>query len=83
METTYQIDDKKVIMKRYKLRRVGARKATIQITLPREVVEREARRLGINEEEAVEKLRGVWKYNNFQGVHLSFEVRKKELVLDY
>jgi len=77
METTIKIDDTKVIMKRYKLRRVGARKATIQITLPREIVEREARRLGITEEEATEKLDGVWKYNDFHGVHLSFEIKKE------
>ena len=78
MNETIQIDDKKVIIKKYRLRRVGARRATIAITLPREVVEREARRLGISEEEATEKLLGIWKYNAFHGVHLSFEPIKKE-----
>ena len=74
MNEIIQIDDKKVIMKRYKLRRAGAQKATIEITLPKEAVEREARRLGISEEEAAEKLLGIWKYNEFQGLHLSFEL---------
>lgn len=78
MNETIQIDDKKVLMKRYKLRRVGARKATIAITLPKEVVEREARRLGIREKEADKKLWGVWKYNDFHGVHLSFLLIEEE-----
>lgn len=78
MNETISIDDKKVIMKRYKLRRAGAQRATIEITLPKEAVEREARRLSVTEEEAVEKLIGVWKYNEFHGLHLSFEPTKKE-----
>jgi len=78
MERSIEIDDKKVYKRKYKLRRTGAQGSTIEITVPREVVEREARRLGITEEEAVEALVGVWRYNNFLGVHLSFEVRKKD-----
>lgn len=77
MNETIQIDDKKVIIKRYRLRRTGARRATIEITLPKEVVEREARRLGISEEKAAEKLLGVWKYNAFHGLHLSFELAEE------
>jgi hypothetical protein len=69
------IDDKKAIVKRYKLRTAGAQGATIEITLPKEAVEREARRLGISEEEAVEKLIGVWKFNSFHGLHLDFELK--------
>ena len=78
MNETIQIDDKKVIMKKYRLRREGARRATIAITLPREVVEREARRLGISEDKTTEKLLGVWKYNEFHGLHLSFEPTEKD-----
>lgn len=77
MNETIQIDDNKVIMKRYKLRRAGAQGATIEITLPKEAVEREARRLGIGEEKAAEGLLGVWKYNEFRGLHLSFEKREE------
>lgn len=73
LNETIKIDDKKVIMKKYKLRRAGAQRASIEITLPKEIVEREARRLGISEKKAAEKLLGVWKYNNFHGAHLSFE----------
>jgi hypothetical protein len=72
---TLSIDDKKAIVKRYKLRTAGAQGATIEITLPKEAVEREARRLGISEEEAVEKLIGVWRFNSFRGLHLDFELK--------
>ncbi len=78
METTVEIDDKKAIVKKYKLRTAGAQGATIEITLPKEAVEREARRLGISEEEAAEKLVGVWRYNSFRGLHLDFELRRKD-----
>ena len=73
MEATF--NDKNAIVKKYKLRTAGAQGATIEITLPKEAVEREARLLGISEEEAVEKLRGVWRYNSFRGLHLDFEVK--------
>jgi hypothetical protein len=72
---TLLIDDKRAIVKRYKLRTAGAQGATIEITLPKEAVEREARRLGISEEEAVEKLIGVWRFNSFRGLHLDFELK--------
>jgi len=73
------IDDKNVIMKKYKLRRAGAQGATIEITIPKEAVEREARRLGVGEQEAVEALLGVWKYDSFPfpGLVLQFEKRVK------
>jgi len=74
---TIAIDDTKTIVKKYKLRTAGAQNATIEITLPKEAVEREARRLGISEEEAGQKLLGVWRYNSFRGLHLDFEVRKE------
>jgi len=73
MSETISLDDKKLIVKKYKLRTAGAQGATIEITLPKGAVEREARRLGISEKEAVEKLLGVWRYNSFPGLHLSFE----------
>ena len=78
---TIAFDDKKVIMKKYKLRTAGAQGATTEITLPKEALEREARRLGISEEEAVKKLMGVWRYNNFRGLHLDFELKKDREVV--
>jgi hypothetical protein len=69
------LDDKKVLLKKYRLRTAGAQGATVEITLPREALEREARRLGVIEEEAVKKLIGIWKYNSFKGLHLDFELK--------
>lgn len=71
------LDDKKLIVKKYKLRTAGAQGATIEITLPKAAVEREARRLGISEEEAVQKMLGVWRFNSFRGLHLDFELKKE------
>jgi hypothetical protein len=76
MSVKNMFDDKEAIVKKYKLRTAGAQGATIEITLPKEAVEREARRLGINENEVVKKLVGVWRFNSFQGLHLIFELRK-------
>jgi len=70
------LDDKKVIKKRYKVRLAGSQGSTMEITLPKEAVEREARRLGISEKD-VEKLVGVWRFNEFQGLHLDSEVKKE------
>jgi len=73
---TIALDDKSLIVKKYKLRTAGAQGATIEITLPKQAVEREARRLGISEEEAAEKLVGVWRFDSFRGLHLDFELKK-------
>lgn len=78
MSEMFPIDDKKVILKRYKLRVAGAQGATTEISLPPDALAREARRLGIDEEEAAKKLIGVWKYNSFNGLHLDFEVKVKK-----
>jgi hypothetical protein len=75
---TIILDDKKSIVKKYKLRTAGAQNATIEITLPKEAVEREARLLGVSEEEAVAKLTGVWRYNSFRGLHLDFELKTRQ-----
>ena len=71
-----ELDDNKVIKKRYRIRRTGQLGGSLETTIPREAFEREARRLGMGVEEAVSKLDAVWRFNNFHGLHLSFE--KKE-----
>ena len=72
-----EYDDMKCFVKKYKLRTAGAQGATMEITLPREAVEREARCLGISEEVAVERLVGVWRFGDFRGLHLDFELKKE------
>lgn len=71
-----QIDEKKVLKKKYKLRRTGSNESTIEITIPKEVVERAARKYGISRAEATQKLLGVWAYNSFEGLLLTFEQKE-------
>jgi len=73
MEDQIIIDEKEVIIKRYRIRLTGKDGATLETSIPREVFEREARRLGLTVEEALKKLVAVWRYNSFRGLHLSFE----------
>ena len=43
---TIELDDKKVVIRKYKVRRTGSRGRTLETSIPREAFEREARRLG-------------------------------------
>lgn len=70
---TIQLNEDEVIIKRYKVRTVGNRDASIETTIPREAFEREARRQGMTVQEAVNRLKAVWRFNSFQGLYLSFE----------
>jgi len=70
--------EKDVIIKRYKVRPTGSQGATLETSIPKEVFEREARRLGLTIKEALEQLEAVWRFNNFRGLHLSFEPVEKE-----
>jgi hypothetical protein len=65
--------DENILIKKYKVQAQGARRMSIVITVPREVFEREVRRLGIALEEGVEKIRAVWRYNSSSELRLSFE----------
>ena len=79
METRIiKLDDRDLIIKKYKIRRTGRNGATIETSIPREVFEREARRLGLSLEEAIRKVNAVWRFNDFHGLHLSFEPKEKE-----
>ena len=70
----FSLDDKKMLKKTYKVRFAGG---AYEITLPRVAVEREARRLGVGEEEVLERLVGVWRFNEFRGLHLLFELKEE------
>jgi len=74
---TINISDEEMIIKRYKVRTTGNQNASIETTIPREAFEREARRQGMTIEEAVRKLRAVWRFNSFRGLHLSFEKKSR------
>jgi len=73
-----KLDEDNVIIKRYKIRSTGKLGATLETSLPKEAFEREARRIGLTFEEALEKLVAVWRFNDFRGLLLSFELPKEE-----
>lgn len=62
-----------LITKVYKIRRTGKRGKSLETTIPREAFEREARRLGMQPKDAIKNLMAVWRFDNFPGLHLSFE----------
>jgi len=68
-----KLKDEDIIIKTYKIRKTGRHGATLETTIPKEVFERDARRLGLSFDEAVKTLVAVWRYNGFRGLHLSFE----------
>ena len=70
------IDLLNVLEKKYGIRKTGKNGASYEVTVPREVLIREARRLDISEEEITKKFDVVWRYNNFRGSHM--EIVKKE-----
>jgi hypothetical protein len=74
---TLDLNDRNLILKRYRIRFTGKDGRTIETSIPREVFEREARRQGLTPKEAIERLFAVWRYNSFRGLHLSFEPKDK------
>ena len=59
--------------KTYKLRTAGDDGRTIEVSFPRAVVEREARKRGMTVEEFISKFRVVAHYDAFEGVLYTFE----------
>jgi hypothetical protein len=76
---TLDLNDRNLILKRYRIRVTGKNGRTIETSIPREVFEREARRQGLTLQEALEKLQAVWRYNSFRGLHLSFEPKERSV----
>ena len=70
-----RLDDPNLLLKKYRLRKTGARGSSIEVTIPQEAFDREARRLGLSRDEAIETLKAVWRYGNFRGVYLTFEAK--------
>ena len=63
--------------KEYKLRTVGEREYTVEVSFPKEVVEKKARELGLSLREFIETYDAVAYYNAFEGVLYRFEPREK------
>jgi len=73
MEEPIIIDSSKVLSRRYSLRKSrGGTYTAFEITVPKEVVEREARRLGITLDELLENYEVECLFNDFHGLHYRF-----------
>jgi len=64
--------------RRYKMRAVGQDGLNIVVSIPRVVIEREAEKHGLTIPEFLEQFKAVAQYDNFEGVHYTFEEIKKE-----
>ena len=60
--------------KPYKMRALGEKGLNIVVSIPRVVIEREARQAELTIEEFLEQYRGVAYYNSFDGVLYRFEM---------
>lgn len=59
--------------KRYKMRGLGTEGLNTVVSIPRVVIEREAEKSGLTIEGFREQYRAVAQFNNFEGVHYTFE----------
>jgi len=64
--------------RRYKMRAVGQDGLNIVVSIPRVVIERQAEKCELTIEKFLEQFRAVAQYDNFEGVHYTFEKIKKE-----
>jgi len=71
------IDRKKALRRHYALRRTGEGGKSIETTIPREVVEREARRRGLGVDEFLNEYVAEVLYDDFQGVIVTFAKREE------
>ena len=69
---------KKTYSKTYFMQAVGPDENTIRTSVPKQVVEREAKQLGLTVEEFLEKYKVQWLFNGFPGVYGMFVPIEKE-----
>jgi hypothetical protein len=77
LDDTIVIDLKNVIVSHgYKVRRSGQRLGSFEATIPLDAYEREARRRGLTTDEFMERYEAIWRYGEFDGLYLTFELRE-------
>jgi hypothetical protein len=64
------------LQKVYNLRPTGSRGTTVETSIPREPLEREARQRGLSVGEFVERFQAVWHFNDFGGLFLTFREKR-------
>lgn len=68
--------------KTYKMQATGAGGKTIRTSVPCEVVEKEARRRGMNIEEFITHFKVEWLYNGFEGAWARFVPKGNNIEAD-
>lgn len=63
--------------KRYKMRALGPDGLNTVVSIPRVVIEREAEKHRLTVEEFRQQFRAVAQFDNFDGVHYTFEEEKE------
>ena len=63
----------KTYRKLYKMRLVGQNLSGIEVTMPRLVIEKEARKHGLTVKEFLEQFRAIAHFNSIEGVLYTFE----------
>lgn len=66
------VDDKQSYIKVYRMQATGADGDTVRVSVPREIVEKEARRLDLSIKEFAKHYRIQWLYNGFEGAWAKF-----------
>lgn len=64
---------KDALQKTYKIRRNASGRDSVVVAMPFEVIEREARKLGLTVDEFIDKYQAVAQYDSFNGIHYTFE----------
>lgn len=71
------INKEKALRRHYALRKTGEGGRSFETTIPREVVEREARGKGLEIDEFLEEYVAEVLYGDFHGVHITFTKGEK------
>ena len=71
-----EYDPKDAINKKYRIRTTGREGSALETTIPRDIVEREARRHNMSIDEFIEKFEVNWNYDSFDGAHFTFKERE-------
>ena len=67
------MEDQVGYKKEYRLKVLMAGRKSINVTMPYEVIQREAEKRGITIAEFIEQYRAIAEYNNFDGVRYTFK----------
>jgi len=62
--------------KKYKMRTLGENGLNIVVSIPRIVIEKEAREKNMTVSEFIEQYYAVAQYNSFEGIHYNFKLKE-------